>query len=78
MVLAFLCITIGIRKIDAFRISSVNMLEPVTNMVVSTLVYHTIPTVMMQLGSTLTLYSVFFETINRHILLQTQKEERLC
>lgn len=77
--LAFLCITIGIEKIGASRASFVNMLEPVTNMVVSTLAYHTIPTAMMLLGSALILCSVFFVAMDGHTVQQMpKKEEHLC
>lgn len=68
--LAFTCITIGIGKIGASRASFVNMLEPVTNMVVSTLVYHAVLTPMMLLGSTLILFSVFFVAMDGRTVQQ--------
>jgi len=61
---AFYLITAGIRRIGAGTASFVNMLEPVTSVVVGTLLYRDRLTPAMALGILLVLFSVFLAALD--------------
>lgn len=62
--LAFYLLTAGIKLIGASTASFFNMLEPVTSLVVSTLVYHDVPGIKTLLGCGLVLMSVLLVALD--------------
>lgn len=62
--LAYYLITAGIKQIGASTASFINMLEPVTSVVVSSLVYREYPGLMMILGMVLILSAVFLVSMD--------------
>lgn len=69
---AFLCINLGIRIVGASVASFVNMLEPITSVVVSFIMYHDDLTTAMLIGIALVLLAVFLVAMSD---MRAQKAE---